>query len=219
MRVLRRAASISIATGAYGVAFGVFAIDSGLSWLEALAFSAVVFTGSAQFAAAGVLGSGGTVSAAILAGALLNVRSLAFGVAMAPRMPRGWMKRALWSHLMIDESVAVATAEQELHLQRFGYLAGGLGVFALWNLATMLGATIAIDTSDFVSQIGLDATIPAAFLALLWPRLQSGQHRIAAAGALIAVAAVTWTPAGMPILLAAFGVVVGSAPAWRRSAS
>jgi predicted branched-subunit amino acid permease len=46
---------------------------------------------------------------------------------------------------------------------------------------------------------------PAAFLALIWPRLRSGRaERMAGAGgALIALAATPFLPPGVPIILAA----------------
>ncbi|MBX6768646.1 MAG: branched-chain amino acid ABC transporter permease, partial [Actinomadura rubrobrunea] len=52
---------------------------------------------------------------------------------------------------------------------------------------------------------GLDAVGPAAFLALLWPRLTAGgaERRVAAGAAVIAVAATPLLPAGVPIMLAA----------------
>ena len=61
----RRAAAIAIALVPFGLAFGVLCAEAGLVWWEAVGFSAIVFTGSAQFAAVGVLGDGGTVAAAV----------------------------------------------------------------------------------------------------------------------------------------------------------
>ncbi len=147
--------------------------------------------------------------AAVLAGALLALRSLAFGVVMAPalRGPLWW--RALASQLMIDESLAVGAAQTELRWRRFGYLAGGIGVFVLWNLFTVLGFTILGGAGDLVTDLGIDATIPAAFLALLWPRLIDPRQRlIAAAGAAVAIAGAPLLPPGIPIVLAAAAVAL-----------
>jgi 4-azaleucine resistance transporter AzlC len=211
--VLRQALSIGIAVAPFGVAFGVACVQAGLSPWQSLGFSALVFGGSSQFAAVKVLSDGGGAVAAILAGLLLALRSLAFGVVMAPDLtgPRWW--RALVSQLMIDESLAVATAQATPALRRYGYLAGGLSVFVLWNAATLVGAVAFGSAGDLVEQLGIDATIPAAFLALLWPRLQDPTQRaIAAVGALIAVAMVPVAPPGVPIIasLCAVGVVLAA---------
>ena len=208
--------SISLAVAPFGVAFGVLCSQAGLSWLQAAGFSSLVFTGSAQFAAVNVLADGGTVAAAVVAGALLNLRVLAFGMLMAPslRGPVWW--RALASQLMIDESTAVGSAQPEPAARRFGYLAGGLGVFLTWNLSTLVGAVFGGD-DGLIDAAGIDATIPAAFLALLWPRLQ-GEHAsrnrsIALGGAALAVAAAPVLPPGSSILVAALAVLI--ARPWR----
>ena len=185
--------------------------DAGLSWLDAAGFSVLTFAGSAQFAAVDVLGDGGTAVAAIGAGLLLNLRSLAFGVVLAPALAGPWWKRAAMSQLVIDESTAVATAQDDLRWRRFGFLAGGISVFVLWNLATLAGVALASIGDDFVRDWGLDAAAPAAFLALLWPRLVGDEgaargRRIAAVGALIAAATIPFAPPGIPILAATLAV-------------
>lgn len=209
-QIHRQALSISLALAPFGLVFGVACVEAGLGLVEAIGFSAIVFTGSAQFAAVGVLGDGGGAAAAIGAGLLLNIRSLAFGVLLAPALTGRRTTRAVLSHLVIDESTAVATAQTDRRWQRYGFLAGGLAVFTVWNLTTVAGVLLAADDA-FIDDLGLDAAAPAAFLALLWPRLvgQGGGRgrRIAAAGAVIAALAVPFTPPGIPILLAGLGVL------------
>lgn len=205
-----QAASIALAVAPFGLAFGVTAIDNGLTVVEAIGFSILVFSGSAQFAAVTVLGQGGTAAAAIGTGLLLNLRSLAFGLALAPalRGSRPW--RALVSQLMIDESTAVATTQPDPRLRRYAFVVSGLAVFVTWNLATALGATAFSSAGSLVERLGIDATVPAVFLALLWPRIRQQPHTvIALAGATIALLAVPLAPAGVPILLAGSAVVLG----------
>ena len=139
---------------------------------------------------------------------LLNLRSVAFGLAMAPALRGPLPFRLAASQLMIDEAMAVGTAATSPARRRYGYLAGGLAVFTLWNASTLAGALLAAGAGDLVTTLGIDATIPASFLALLWPRLRASAHlRVAVAGAVIALAAAPLTPPGVPILVAALGVV------------
>jgi predicted branched-subunit amino acid permease len=192
----------------FGVAFGVACRRAGLSSWDALGFSTLVFTGSAQFAAVSVLDDGGSAAAAVVAGLLLNLRSLAFGISLAPALDGPRWKRALWSQLMIDESAAVASAQPDRRRQRTGYLVTGIGVFVAWNAATVLGASILSGTGSLVTTLGIDATIPAAFLALLWPRLGDARTRGAAAlGGLIAFLLVPVAPAGIPVVAAGVAAV------------
>ena len=210
----RQALSIALAVSPFGVAFGVVCAEAGLSVWQALGFSTLVFSGSAQFAAVSVLADGGAAVAAVTAGLLLNLRSLAFGVAMAGslRGPVWW--RALAAQLMIDESTAVGTVQATDALKRYGYLVGGLGVFVLWNLTTVLGVSVLSSSEELITDLGVDATIPAAFLALLWPRLHDREQcLVAAAGALVAVLLVPVSPAGVPIIAAAAAMIL--AKPWR----
>lgn len=207
----RQALSIAVALTAFGVAFGVAAADAGLVWWQASGFSALVFTGSAQFAAVDVLGDGGAWTAAVAAGLLLNLRSLAFGVVMAPALAGPLWFRAAASQLMIDESMAVGSAQPTPELRRYGYLAGGLAVFVMWNLSTLAGFLLVAGTGDTATTLGLDAAAPASFVALLWPRLSDPhQRRVAALGASIALVLVPFTPPGIPILAATVAVALPS---------
>lgn len=193
----------------FGLAFGIAAREAGLGIYEAMGFSSLVFTGSAQFAAVSVLSDGGSALTAVLAGALLNLRSLAFGVALAPTLTGSKRFRAASAQLMIDEAAAVGMAQDEPAQRRFGYLAGGLAVFVLWNLSTAAGVLFLGAMGDIVAQTGVDATIPAAFLALLWPRLAGARQRtIALGGAVIAIVGVPVLPAGLPIVAAGLAVVL-----------
>lgn len=210
-RIHRQALSIALALTPFGIVFGVACVEADLGLAEAVGFSALVFTGSAQFAAVGVLGDGGGAVAAISAGLLLNIRSLAFGVLLAPALTGRVSTRALLAQLVIDESTAVATVQDDRRWQRYGFIAGGLAVFTVWNFTTIAGVLLASVDDDFIADLGLDAAAPAAFLALLWPRLvgRGGMQgrRIAVVGGLIAAAAVPFTPPGIPILLAGLGVL------------
>ena len=214
----RQAASVVAAVAPFGVVFGASAATAGLTLLEALGFSMLVFGGSSQFAAAEILGDGGSIAAAAAAGLLLNVRSLAFGVIMAPALTGAWWQRAAMSQLMIDESTAVGSMQTEPRWRRYGYLVAGGGVFVVWNLTTLLGHALFAGAGDLITDLGLDAAGPAAFLALLWPRLSRRPAlRTALAGAAIALLLVPVAPAGIPILAAMLGVAAGGRDRLARS--
>jgi predicted branched-subunit amino acid permease len=78
-----------------------------------------------------------------------------------------------------------------------------LSVFVLWNAATLLGAVAGSAVGD-PRDFGLDAAAPAAFLAMLAPRLRDrATWTIAVVSALVALAVVPLVPAGVPVLVAA----------------
>ena len=215
--IVRQALSIAVSLIPFGLAFGVSCAKAGLSWAQALGFSSLVFTGGTQFATVGVLGDGGGAIAAISAGLLLSVRSLVYGLVMAPTLTGSFKFRALASQLMIDESVAVGTAQVDQQARKVGYIIGGTSVFVFWNVTTLIGAVALGSSGDLVETLGLDATVPAAFAALLWPRLSSPQsRRVAIVGALIAVVLIPVAPAGVPIVASGLGVVFANVSLRRR---
>jgi 4-azaleucine resistance transporter AzlC len=193
--------SIGLAVAPFGIAFGVLCGQTGLAVWQAVGFSALVFTGASQFAAVTVLNDGGSATTAIVTALLLGLRSLAYGVLMAPSMSVQRWKRALESHLMIDESMAIGTAAPDSSLVRYGYLCGGIGVFVLWNISTLIGAVIGGGADATLLKFGVDVAVPASFVVLVWPRLMDPKQRpIAILGALITVALIPVAPAGVPIL-------------------
>jgi len=211
--VVRDAAAVGVATGTYGVAFGAAGVAAGLDVPQTCALSLLVFTGASQFALVGVLGAGGAVLPGIASALLLGARNTLYGVRLAALLPWRGARRMLVAQGVIDESTAMAVAQPTPALARLGFLATFSSVYACWNLATLLGAAGASVLGD-PAVYGLDAAVPAGFLALLAPRLRAGraERRVAAAGAAVALAATPWLPPGVPVLLAALGVLVALGP-------
>ena len=203
-----QAISIGLAISPFGLAFGALCAESGIGVWEALGFSSLVFGGSSQFAAVSVLADDGTVIAAVTAGLLLNLRSLAFGVSMAPSLKGSLLWRAGVSQLMIDESTAIGSSQSTHELRRYGYLWGGLSVFVLWNATTLIGVSVLSEAESLIRDLGIDATIPAAFLGLIWNKLENAKHRtVALIGAITALILIPITPAGIPVIAAASAII------------
>lgn len=198
------AIGIGVATGAYALSFGAIAVASGLSPWQAQALSLLMFTGASQFALVGVLGAGGGVIAAVLTAWLLGARNGLYGLSVAPLLRIRGARRLLGAQLTIDETTAMAVAhEDDPRMARAAFWWTGLSIYALWNLGTLLGALGASALSD-PGILGLDAAIPAGFIALLWPRLRGREAwAVALAGAAVAIALVPVTSPGIPVLASA----------------
>jgi predicted branched-subunit amino acid permease len=209
--VVRQGLAVAVATGLYGLSFGALSVTSGLSVLQTCLLSLLLFSGGSQFALVGILGGGGTVGAAVAASSLLGVRNALYGLQLVPTMrPAGW-RRFVTAQLTIDESTAVAVSQSTPALRRLGFWVTGLGVYAGWNLMTLVGALAGSALGD-PKRFGLDAAASAAFVALLWPRLRARQPvAIAVVGAVVTTVLVPVIPAGLPVLAAA---VVGALVAW-----
>src|SRR5579864_232857 len=169
--VVRDALGIAVASGAYAISFGAISTAAGLSLLQTCALSVLMFTGASQFALVGVVGAAGGVWAGAVAAVLLGSRNALYGLRLASLLDvRGW-RRVAAAQFVIDETTAMAIARDEPRLSRFAFWSTGFALFTFWNLGTLAGAL----ATHFVSNpkvLGLDAAPPAAFLALLAPRLR-----------------------------------------------
>ncbi len=125
----------------------------------------------------------------------------------------------LAAHLVIDETTAMALAAPRPELMRLAFTVTGVSLFVGWNLATLAGA-LGSELLGGGAQAALDAVVPAAFLALLWPRLREGAAhiRVAAGGAVATLALTPVVAPGLQVMLAAAAVVLGLVPPARREA-
>jgi branched chain amino acid efflux pump len=191
----------------FGVSFGVFAQAAGMGGVAAVVMSATTFAGSAQFAAASVLETGGTALAAIVAALLLNARYVGMSVAVASIFPGRRARRLAESQLVVDESWALSGRSGRFE---WPILVGaGLLLYVLWVGSTALGAILGSTLADPES-IGLDAAFAALFLGLAMPYVHGRRAVLASLlAALITVTLIPITPAGVPFVAAAAACLLG----------
>jgi 4-azaleucine resistance transporter AzlC len=204
--LVRDAVAIGAAMIAVGGSFGAISIASGLPEWVPFAMSTLVFAGGAQFLAIGLLAAGNPV-AAVLSGLLLNARHLPFGLAVAGTLGPRRRDRIIGSHLMTDEVVAFALAEDDPVRRRRTYWLIGITLFVSWNVGTALGVVLGGAVSD-TDAFGLDAAFPAGVIALILPSLRDRQTRaVALTGAAVAVLLTPVLPAGLPVLCGLLGLI------------
>jgi 4-azaleucine resistance transporter AzlC len=191
------------------LSFGVLSKGVGFTPIEAILTSAIVFAGSAQFAAISILAAGGGVGAVVAAVALVNARFLAMGIALAPSLPGRALKRGLQGQPIVDASWAMASRDDGSFDRWFMF--GSTAVqYVTWQAGTLVGV-FAGDALGDPGRYGLDAIYPTFFLALLFGELRSGRSSaVAAGGAVLALVLVPFTPAGVPVLAAALAAFAGA---------
>lgn len=205
---VRAGLPFAVAAGLLATSFGVLARDVGMPAWGAVLMSAIVFSGSAQIASLTILGSGGGLGSAIGAAALMNSRFLPMGFAFAPSLPGRAVSRAVQGQAVVDVSLAVAQ-DGEGGYDR-GLLFGSTAIqYVAWVGGTAAGALAGSVIGD-PERLGLDALYPAFFLTLMIAELRDGRAKgVAAAGALIALALVPFTPPGIPVLAASLATLLG----------
>jgi 4-azaleucine resistance transporter AzlC len=205
---LRAGVPYAIAGGIVALSFGVLARQAGFSAVGAIVMSAIVFAGSAQFAAIAIIAAGGGVGAAIGAAALMNSRFLSMGVALAPSLSGRALRRAVQGQTVVDASWAMANRGDGRFDRHFLFGASAVQ-YVTWTIGTTAGA-VGGDVLGDPRALGLDAIFPAFFLALLLPEVRERRsRRVALAGALVALALVPVTPPGVPVLAASLAALVG----------
>lgn len=201
---VRDGVGLGLAVGVSGLAFGAAAAGSGLSPWQACALSALAFSGASQFALIGAVAVGGNLIAATAGAIVLGSRNTLYGLRLTSLLRLRGLRRLLGAVGVIDEATAVSLAQPDPAASRTAFAATFICLYLTWNAGTLAGALGAGSLAS-PRALGLDVVGPAAFLALIWPRLREGRtERVTAlAGAAIALALTPVLPPGIPVILAA----------------
>jgi 4-azaleucine resistance transporter AzlC len=198
----------AVATVVLGVSFGVLARQLGWGVAAPIACSVLVLSGSAQFAIASILGAGGGVGAATLAAVFVNARFLPMGLAVAPSLAGGRLRRAVEGQMVVDASWALANRGDGTFERK--YLIGAtVPQLSAWIGGTAVGAAAGGLLGD-PEALGLDVVFPAFFLILLAEELRDRRSiTVAVLAGLVALSLVPFTPPGVPVVAACGAALLG----------
>lgn len=195
--------------GLYGVSAGALGVAAGLTVWQTVLTSLLIFSGGSQFALYGVLGSGGGPLAAVATSTLLGLRNGFYGLELSQVLRPGRRLLPLNAHLTIDESTAVALAQESPQQSRVGFWTTGVALFVVWQSTTVVGA-LAGEAMGDPRAYGLDAAAAAAFVALVWPRLfgrqaggRTGARATAALAMVLTLVSAPFVPTGVEVLVGA----------------
>ncbi|MBN2821982.1 MAG: AzlC family ABC transporter permease [Coriobacteriia bacterium] len=176
----------------FGLAYGVIAIQAGLTIAETMLMSLIVFAGASQFMAVVIIASGAGIPLVVASTFLVNLRHLVMGLSLSPYLSKvtsRWQRFVAFS--MTDESyITTVTHYRETPEEQgspYFMLASGGSIYVVWAAASLVGALAGHLISDPLKW-GIDFAMPAAFLTMLLPQVVS--RRVAA---VVAVAAVVGT--------------------------
>ncbi|CAK7005067.1 MAG: Inner membrane protein YgaZ [Desulfovibrio sp.] len=170
LRGMRLALPIILGYLPVGFAFGVLAMQAGMSAPTVIMMSVFVYAGSAQLIAADLYGGGTGTVGIILTTFIVNLRHLLMSAALTPHL-KTWSRplQAWFGFELTDEAFAA-------NLGRF-YTSGvnkgealGLNLASHlgWVMGSVIGALFDSAIGD-VKPFGLDFALPAMFIALLLP--------------------------------------------------
>lgn len=185
---------LNLAVVPWAILAGSMAVDSGLTFAQSVAMSAMVFAGAAQLVTLGLLNSGAGVITIIVSVFFITSQHLLYGLTLRPHVrPFSPLQRAGIGFLLTDELFAVSVSGRQR--LSFAYLFGaGLSFYLVWVLVSILGIVLAHSISD-LSQLRLDFSVVATLLAIVVPLIKS---KSALAGALFSfVVTIILTRAGV----------------------
>ena len=201
------AAPVAAAVFVFGTIFGGVAtpiMGPGLT----LASSALVFSGSVQFAMAAVLLAGATPIVALASPALLNVRNLVLGAVIRPRVTAGPGRRAGLAWFLTDEAVGLSLARRGPAEPVL--LSVGIVLYVAWVGGTAVGILGA--SLEGLATLA-EAVFPVLFIGLAALSVARRDHLVrAVAAAAVTVAVVLLWPGirGLaPVIAVALVVLPG----------
>jgi 4-azaleucine resistance transporter AzlC len=204
---IKAALPFVLPTLAIGMSFGVLAEPVMGAW-AAIAMSILVFGGAAQFASVSILAVGGSLASAVSAGLLINTRFLPMGLAVAPALEGGPLRRAAEAQTMVDASWAIANRGDGTFDRRL-MMGATIPQAAAWWIGTAIGAFAGALLGD-PEALGLDAMFPAFYLALLAEEMRDRtMFASALLGGAIALVLIPFTPPGIPVVAASLAALLG----------
>jgi 4-azaleucine resistance transporter AzlC len=188
---LKTIAPIIVAAVPIGLVFGAVAASKGLSPLEAMLMSALVFAGGSQFVAMDIWTHPASWSALGFAALLVNIRHVLMGASLGRKMGKfSPLQKYLGVLVMADENWAMSEARaNRAPLTPAFYLGLSLPFYCNWVASSLVGALLGAFLGD-PAVIGLDFAFPAVFIVLVmgfWKGPATGMILIASASAAILV--------------------------------
>jgi len=201
----------------FGLVAGIAALDAGLSPLQAVGLSAVVFAGASQLAAIDLLANDASLVVVVLTAIVINLRMAMYSASIAPyfeSLRRRW--EVVCSYLLTDVGYALSItefAEDDGTSRRWYYLGAAGAVWTVWQVATVVGVFLGTGIPD---EWGVGFAVPLVFLTLLVSEVSDRPRLVAAlVGGSVAVAGANW-PLNLGLIGGALAGVVSGALVDRR---
>ncbi len=211
-RGARSLASLSVFVIPFGMAYGIAAVEAGMSAAQAITASALIFSGAAQFTALDLWGAEISLLALFLLMLAVSARHIVMSAALSPAVNQlGAKQRILSAVFLSDPNFAYTYNALKRGERDLGVLIGSGAIgWAAWVLGTVIGAVGGSQIGD-PAIYGIDVLMPVYFAALMAPRVFGSSHyAFAGAAVLVAIGSEPFVPSGWNIILAALsGGLVG----------
>lgn len=200
----------------FGLIYGALAYSAGLSSAAVLAMSAIVFAGSSQFIAVGLVAAGAPVAIIILTTFVVNLRHMLYSAALLPWLKKYSQKwRLVLAFFLTDETFAVAAGRWRItddspH-KHWYQLGSSVAMYLNWQFWTAVGLVLGSRIPD-ARAWGLDVAMIVTFIGMTIPYIKN-RPMVTAVLTSAAVSLLTWQfPYKLGLILAAVsGIAAGLA--------
>lgn len=210
LRGLRAGLPSYVATAVWGVVTGVAMVNLGLSSLQAIGMSLLVYAGSAQLAVLPLIAVAAPVGVILLTAAVVNLRFVIFSAAIYPYFKRfnplqrlliGSVNTDLGFALFLSRFAGRPAAERGSNEQVWFFLGVAAGTWAVWQVTSIAGVLLA---SYVPVEWNLGFAAILALIAMVLPMIVGGPTIV---GTLVA-AVVAVIASGLPLRLGLLAAVV-----------
>jgi 4-azaleucine resistance transporter AzlC len=216
---MRATVPVMVGVVPFGLVAGAAAVGAGLSVLQAMALSVVVFAGASQLAIIDLLSRDAALIVVVGTALVINARLVMYSASLAPHLLEDNSRwRALVAYVLTDQAFALsvthyAEGAEAVERKRWYYLGTALPLWVVWQLCTVAGALVGTQVPAWLP---LEFAVPLTFLALLVPAIESRPTLAAAlVGGSIATLGVA-IPFNLGLLIGAItGVLAGTLLAQR----
>ena len=142
----RATAPVLVGIVPFGLVAGAAAVGVGLSGLQAVGLSAIVFAGASQLAAIDLLGQDAPLAVVVVTALVINLRMVMYSASIAPYfqgVATRW--RAGLAYLLTDQAYALSVTRfgaDGTVRRRWYYLGVAAPLWAVWQVCTVVGVVV-----------------------------------------------------------------------------
>jgi len=199
---------LSIAVIPWGLLAGSYAVESGLTIIESQALSAILFAGSAQLVATGMIKAGASLTTMLLATFFITSRHFLYSVSMRSKvspLPLRW--RLALGYLLTDELFALCGQQSDKQFDRWYALGAGLSFYLFWNIVTFIGI-LAGNYIPSMNELGLEFAVAATFIAIVIPNVKTSPVLAAVVASLVIAVTCSYFAIESGLMIASVGGMV-----------
>lgn len=159
------------------MAFGILAKSAGVTLMEALGFSTIVFAGASQFIAVSMIAMQASAMEIVITTFFLNFRHFLMSASLAPKIQfEHWWAKPIISFFVTDESFSVASFT-EGDLNESFMIPMQLVPYVGWGSGTVVGHLVGSVLPPLLQQ-SMGIGLYAMFVALLIPEVKKTKKAI-----------------------------------------